>query len=105
MLKHHSIDMYFDVISGASPDGTISKKDEVIEQAFRRLGIVDNKSKVLMIGDMKYDIIGAKKAGIDSFGIYTGTAHENELENENANYIAYNFGELRSKLLDEFLNN
>lgn len=104
MLKHHSIDIYFDVISGASPDGSISKKDEVIEQAFRRFGIVDNKCNVLMIGDMKYDIIGAKKAGIDSFGIYTGTAQKNELENENANYIAYSFDELRAKLLDEFIN-
>ncbi len=105
MLKHHSIDMYFDVISGASPDGAVSNKDEVIEQAFRRFGIVDNKSNVLMIGDMKYDIIGAKKAGIDSFGIYTGTAHEDELENENATYVAYSFNELRAKLLDEFLDN
>ena len=104
MLKHHSIDKYFDVISGASPDGSISKKDEVIEQAFKRFGISDNKSNVLMIGDMKYDIIGAKKAGIDSFGIYTGTACKNELENENANYVAYSFNELKSKILNEFIN-
>ena len=105
MLKHHSIDKYFDVISGASPDGRISKKHEVIEQAFKRFGIGDERSDVLMIGDMKYDIIGAKKAGIDSFGIYTGTACENELESENANYVAYSFCELKSMLLGEFINN
>ncbi len=105
MLEHHSILNYFDFISGANADGSISKKDEVIKEALRLFGITDNLNKVLMIGDMKYDIIGAKRTGIDSFGIYTGTASKYELENEGANYVAYNFGELSEKLLGDFLNN
>lgn len=105
MLRYHSILEYFDIVSGASADGTISKKDEVIKEAILRFDIGEDKTKILMIGDMKYDIIGAKNVGIDSFGIYTGTAHENELENEGPTYVAYSFNELEKSLLIEFLEN
>ncbi len=105
MLNYHSVYDYFDFISGASADGSISKKDEVIKEALRHFRITDELDKVLMIGDMKFDIIGAKKCGIDSFGIYTGTACTDELENEGANYVAYSFDELENKLLVDFLNN
>ncbi len=105
MLEYHSIAKHFDFITGANIDETISKKHEVIEESIRRFGIKDKRSEALMIGDMKYDIIGAKKTGIDSFGIYTGTASENEHENEGATYIAHSFEELEKKLIDDFLNN
>ncbi len=104
MLKFHSLSCYFDFISGSNADGSISTKDEVIEEALKHFGITDARNEVLMIGDMKYDIIGAKRTGIDSFGIYTGTASEDDLENEGADYVAYDFEELKNKLLNEFLN-
>ena len=104
ILKFHSIIENFNVISGASADGTISKKDEVITEALKQFGLVNAHSSVIMVGDMKYDIIGAKKVGIDSFGIYTGTASENELENEGASYVAYSFSELENKLLVDFIS-
>lgn len=102
MLKYHSILDLFDIVSGASPDGTISQKHEVIDEALKRLNALEHKEKVLMIGDMKYDIIGAKKTGIDSLGIYTGTASENELEKEGATYVAYSFNDLKQKLFVDF---
>ncbi len=100
-LEHYNIAHLFDYITGANIDETISAKHEVIEEALKRFNAIDEKDKVLMIGDMKYDIIGAKKSGIDSFGIYTGTAAELEHENAGATYIAYSFDELKSKLIEE----
>lgn len=100
-LEYYNIAHLFDYITGANIDETISKKHEVIEEALKRFGVSDDRSGVLIIGDMKYDIIGAKTAGIDSFGIYTGTAAEFEHENAGATYIAYSFNELRRKLLGE----
>lgn len=102
MLKYHSIIDHFDIISGATPDGMISQKHEVIIEALKQLKALEHKDKVLMIGDMRFDIIGAKKTGIDSLGIYTGTASENELEQEGATYVAYSFNELKQKLLIDF---
>jgi len=100
-LKHHGIYEYFDHITGANLDETISKKHEVIEEALKRFNITDNKNVVLMIGDMKYDIEGAKKVGIDSFGIYTGTAKCNEHESAGATYIAYSFKDMEEMLLKD----
>jgi len=99
MLKHHKILGYFDYVTGANLTETISKKHEVIEEALKRFGATDSKNEVLMIGDMKYDIIGAKITGIDSFGIYTGTSNAGELEAEGATYVASSFEELKNTLI------
>ncbi len=101
MLKEFGISDLFDFITGSNLDESISKKHEVIEEALRRFGITECREKALMIGDMKYDDEGARLAGIDSFGIYTGTAKENEHEEAGATYIAYSFKELENRLLGE----
>lgn len=85
VLDKYNLTKYFDCISGSSSDGRIESKKDVIIQALKRLGISDYNS-VLMIGDRKYDIIGAKECKIDSAGIYTGYAEENELENASATF-------------------
>jgi len=102
MLEYFELDKMFDYITGSNPEETISKKHEVIEEALRRFGISDRREEALMIGDMKYDDIGASLAGIDCFGIYTGTAKPNEHEEAGATYIAYSFNELEEKLLGDF---
>lgn len=101
MLKHHKLDKYFDYITGSNIEETISTKDQVIEEALRRFGISNDRKSALMIGDMKYDIIGAQKTGLDSFGIYTGTAQANEHESAGATYIAYSFDEFKEKMLGD----
>lgn len=102
MLKHHNILDYFDYVTGANLTETISKKHEVIEEALKRFGATNSKEEVLMIGDMKYDVIGAKITGIDSFGIYTGTSESGELEAEGATYVATSFEELKKALIDNW---
>lgn len=101
MLEYHGIADLFDFITGSNLDETISKKHEVIEEALRRFGISENRETALMIGDMKYDDIGAALVGIDSFGVYTGTAKANEHEDAGATYIAYSFNDLEKALLGE----
>ena len=41
-----------------------------------------------MIGDRMHDILGAKKAGIDSIGILFGYGTKEELENAGADFLA-----------------
>ncbi len=104
MLANLGIAEYFEYITGSNLDESISKKHEVIEEALRRFGITDSRSDALMIGDMKFDDEGARIAGIDSLGVYTGTAKENEHEEAGATYIAYSFPELERMLTVDFLN-
>lgn len=73
------------VITGSTPDGDWSKTD-VIRETFRRLGLKnEDKSKTLMVGDRKFDVIGAKEFGIDCVGVeFFGYAEPGELERAGA---------------------
>ena len=48
---------------------------------------VTGKSGVLMIGDRRHDIIGAKMCGVKSAGVRFGYAEEGELEAAGADLI------------------
>lgn len=86
ILSYYDIDKYFDVVVGSELDGTLDDKADVIAEVMRRIGDAD-KSKYLMIGDRKYDIIGAKKNGIKAMGVRYGYAAKDELEAAGADYI------------------
>ena len=98
MLEKFGLLKYFDTVSGSDPEETVCTKTAVIEQAFIRLGVTD-KSKVLMIGDRKYDVAGAKEAGIDCLGFYSGTADEGELESAGAVAVVHSAKEMMELLL------
>lgn len=96
ILERYGMAEYFDEAVGSTLDGSINTKDEVIREAFRRLNInsEEEKLRVIMIGDRKHDIIGAKKCGISSIGVRFGYAEEGELEEAGADYIVSNVEEL-----------
>ena len=80
---------------GSEIGGTRAEKSEVIQEAFKRLGLSEEqKQQVLMIGDRKHDILGAKKCGIHSVGVQFGYAEPNELELAGADYIVNTVEEL-----------
>lgn len=60
IIEHFGLAQYFENVCGSLMDESRSKKDEVIAYAIERNHISD-KSKILMIGDRKHDILGAKK--------------------------------------------
>lgn len=98
MLDRLGIGCYFEQVIGATPDESISTKDEVIEASLVRMGITD-RQRALMIGDRKHDVLGAKKCGLDSFGVYMGCAEESEHEAAGATYIANSIQSLQDALL------
>ena len=56
-------------IVGSPPVGDWEKAD-VIRETMRRLGLNDgDKSQILMVGDRKFDVLGAKACGIDCVGV------------------------------------
>lgn len=86
ILKHFDLLKYFDFVSGATLDGTRIHKDQVIKHAIDSLGILDC-SKILMIGDRKFDVLGAKKYNIDSLAVEYGYGNKEEFIEAGANYI------------------
>lgn len=98
VLEHFKIQDYFSHIVGSNLDGTRTKKAEVIEEVLRRASIID-KNSVLMIGDRKHDIVGAKQLDIDSIGVVYGYGSREELIEAGAKHVVDTLGELKSILV------
>lgn len=79
ILEHFEIKQYFDFVGGATLDGTVSKKEEVISKVLRQTGFKSHE--VLMVGDRKYDLEGARHFGMDAVGVLYGFGSRQELEN------------------------
>ena len=93
IIEHFGLTQYFENVCGSLMNETRSKKDEVIEYAIERNGIHD-RSKILMIGDRKHDILGAKKCGLKSCGVLFGYGSLEELQTAGADFIAENVSRL-----------
>lgn len=86
ILEHFSLTQYFDVIAGATMDGSRINKADVIRYALDKLSPSTSK-EILMIGDREHDIFGAKEIGIDSLGVTYGYGGRKELENAGADFV------------------
>ena len=94
ILEHFNLAGYFEKICGSLIDESRSKKAEVIAYALECSGVP--KSEVLMIGDRKFDIEGAKENGIKSCGVLYGYGSRQEFETYGADYIAESVYDLKS---------
>lgn len=68
----------FDEIVGASLGPERREKVLVLEEAFRRMGVTD-RTQTVLVGDTKYDALGAAKAGIGCIGVTYGFGTREEL--------------------------
>ena len=93
IAEYLKIDHYFDVIIGCETDGTRSRKSEVIEYVLEKID-PQRQCLAIMIGDRKYDIIGAKETGISSVGITWGYGSREELEKEQPTLVVDSMAEL-----------
>ncbi len=102
ILQYFHLMKYFDVTVGSLADGQRSQKEEVIQEVFRRLRIdEDEKNSVIMVGDRKHDIEGAKKCGIASMGVCYGFGDEAELTEVGADFVVKDVGEMMVLLADD----
>jgi phosphoglycolate phosphatase len=97
VADHFGITQYFKDICGSELDGSRSTKDSVIAHILNHIDPLD-KTKILMIGDRMYDIIGSKNNGIDSLGVLFGYGSKEELVKYGATYLAHNLDELKTLL-------
>lgn len=92
ILEKYGMRDAFDLVCGSEFDGTRGQKWEVIEYALQSFGI--SPDEAIMVGDRKYDVIGAKKCGVECIGVRFGYAEPGELEREGAVYVAENADDL-----------
>lgn len=77
ILKHFDISQYFSVVGGATLDGKIGEKEQVIKLVLNKIGA--RREDTVMVGDTRFDLIGAEKMGLDAIGVTYGFAAKEEL--------------------------
>lgn len=72
ILKHFSMYDCFEAVVGSELSGARTRKAEVIEEALRRLGCERSREEVILVGDRKFDVYGARAMGIDCLAVSYG---------------------------------
>ena len=78
IIEHFDLKKYFFFVSGPEMDGTRNEKHEVITYALENLNI-SSPDAVLMVGDRRDDVVGAKKCNMDCVGVEWGFGTKQEL--------------------------
>lgn len=95
ILDHFSLTKYFDMIVGSTLDGSISTKQEVLEELGRRMEhMAIARDEMCLIGDTSYDVIGANRFGIRCIGVTYGFGTREQLEDAGAYQICDNINEV-----------
>ncbi len=97
ILKQHDILDYFsDIIGG---DRFATRKPDPIALNWLLEKHQLTAANMLMVGDSKNDILAAKNAGCESFGLTYGYNHGEPIELSEPTYIADNFSDLLKVVL------
>lgn len=91
ILQHFALDSYFEIIAGATFDGSRSSKADVIAYLLEQVGNLDN---TVMVGDTVFDITGAHAHGIPAIGVAWGYGDVAEMQKAGAYAIANSMTEL-----------
>ncbi len=85
IIKHFSLNSYFNHVFGSELDGTHANKTELLAYALKETRV--SPDQAAMIGDRKHDIIGAQNNGLQAIGVLYGYGTEEELRQAGADHI------------------
>ena len=99
ILKHFSLERYFDLICGSHPeDKSSADKASVVRAALTRAGA---PKRAVMVGDRRHDMAGAHANGLEAVGVLYGYGSREELAAAGAEQLAADLNELKAILLQE----
>lgn len=101
ILDHFSLTQYFDGIYGASLDGQLKNKGDVIAYCLKQEHL--NAKDCIMIGDRQHDIVGAHQNHIPCIGVLYGYGSLEEFKEYQCDYIVKDLKEL-NKVIEEWEN-
>ncbi len=88
ILEHFKIINLFEGVVGSNLSNSRKDKEEIVHFVINTYNLIRNET--IMIGDRKFDIIGARKNSIKSIGVTYGHGSLDELQGEKASYIVDN---------------
>ncbi|MDR1268049.1 MAG: HAD family hydrolase [Planctomycetaceae bacterium] len=92
IVRYFQIEKYFKYIVGSNIEGTFIEKEDIIKSVLEKYKLKNDVT--IMVGDRKYDIIGANKNRINSIGVLYGYGTREELEKEKPTYLCNRVNEL-----------
>lgn len=95
VLEKFQLDHHFERICGAAMDGVRDEKSAVIAYLLEQIGDVE---EAIMVGDTKFDVIGANAHNIPTIGVSWGYGSEEEMTEAGAKAIAHSMDELLTLL-------
>ncbi len=96
IIEHFGLNQYIDVVFGSNSDGSLSDKTELLGHILQTRGI-DAKDAV-MIGDRRFDVIGARNNGIRALGVLWGYGSKEELTGAGADWVCTRPGEIYDRI-------
>ena len=84
ILEHFSLAGFFRGIHGAQADGGRADKTELLAYVLKSEGLDASRNPIAMIGDRKFDAIGARHVGIAAIGALWGYGGAEELKSAGA---------------------
>lgn len=91
VLERFELSQYFEKICGATLDGSRIEKSDVITYLLTQVEGVEN---TVMVGDTKFDVLGASEHGIPTIGITWGYGEEVDMVKAGAVAMAHTPEEL-----------
>ena len=91
VLDRFELSRYFEKICGATLDGSRIEKADVISYLLTQVDSVEN---TVMVGDTKFDVLGAAQHGIPTIGVTWGYGEEADMITAGAVAITHTPGEL-----------
>ena len=85
LLEHFGIAQYFDCVCGVSFQADCESKESLISRCAE--GLETERDEILMVGDTKYDIDGAKRNNLPSVGVTWGYGSKFEFFDSGADFI------------------
>jgi phosphoglycolate phosphatase len=87
IIEYLGLKSYFEMVIGATLDGSRRAKADIIALVLEQLGDVDRDS-IIMIGDREHDIIGAQAHRLDSIEVLYGYGSQEEIEGVGPTHVA-----------------
>ena len=99
ILEHFGLAEYFETVCGIDLNEVATEKDELINEVLDFAHL--RPEECVMIGDRKFDMIGANKVGVASIGVTYGYGSHEELQTAGASVIVDTVEQLQNLLLAE----
>jgi phosphoglycolate phosphatase len=97
IIEYFNLEQYINVVYGSNLDGSLSDKTELLAHVLESENILPQNA--VMIGDRRFDMIGANNHGIRALGVLWGFGSAEELQSAGADELCAHPDEIYQRIV------